>query len=131
MGEHQTPHAYPRVHLREDGIMHVDFGLHPYLDMATVQRALDLHRDIAPSLARPVMVTMDGAVRTELDAELLARGDDAGSLIAAMAVVTRSVLGTHVAQQFMWYRKPELYPVRLFGDEAEALAWLKPYRPPA
>jgi hypothetical protein len=50
--------------------------------------------------------------------------------ISAGAIVVKSFLERHLARMFLIYHRPP-YPVQVFSDEANALAWLRGFLPSA
>lgn len=118
----------PTVSLRKDGILRIDYGLHPHITLEAVRYARQRHRELTPH-ACPVLITGEGAVRSDLEAERYAGSPDVAKLTLASALVTNSLVGQLAAKLFLLYRKPMTYPVKVFSNEDEAVAWLRGFLP--
>ncbi|MBI2381981.1 MAG: hypothetical protein HYV16_14605 [Gammaproteobacteria bacterium] len=119
----------PTVSLRPDGILRIDYGLHPRISVESVRYARQRHLELTPH-ACPVLITGEGAVRADADAERYVGSPDVAKLTLASALVTRSLVAQLAAKLFLMYRKPLTYPVQAFLTEDEAVAWLRGFLPP-
>ncbi len=112
-----------RVWLRADGIVQVAWQPGPQVGLEDVVALADAVDTLMGGQRHPLLVdarasthALDRASRMELG-----RRDE---FVSAIAVIANNALGRLSGNLFIALRKPTP-PMRLFGDEASALAWLR------
>ena len=116
----------PKVWLGDDGILRIDYGQHPKIDLDAIQSAYAQHIAISTE-PRPIMVLGEGAVTATPEAEAFSNTAEVRAVTTAVALVTgASVIGRLLAQLFLSYRHPK-YPCKIFESQAAAVEWLRQY----
>jgi len=116
----------PKVWLGDDGILRIDYGQHPRIDLDAIQSAYAQHIAIS-TIPRPVMIIGEGAVTATSEAEAFSNSPEVRAVTTAVALVTgASAIGRLLAQLFLSYRRPK-YPCRIFDSQEAALDWLRQY----
>jgi hypothetical protein len=115
-------HPKFRMWLRPDGIVQVVWvpRTAPFLEDAIA--ALDALAQLTGGLRSPLMVDMrDTGPQDRPTRAAWARRSD---LSSAVGLIVRTPLSRMMGNLFLRMNKPK-FPVRLFDDEASAVAWLK------
>lgn len=120
----------PQVTLGEDGILYVDFSQYDRITLASFQYVHTEHVTLCPVGKVPILFTGKGVGSIEYAAQRYASSAEVCAGISAGAVVVKSFLERHLARMFLIYHRPP-YPVQVFSDERDALAWLRGFLPPA
>lgn len=120
-------HAYPAVWLAPDGILRIDYGRNPRIDLDAIQSALAQHQALGVG-PRPVLICAEGMISSTPDAEAFGNSAEVVALTRALAMLTPGTLARMMAQLYLRYRTPA-YPCRAFEDEADALDWLATFLP--
>lgn len=120
----------PQVSLGEDGILYVDFSQYDRITLASFQYVHIEHITLCPMGKVPVLVKGNGVGSVEYAAQRYAASPEVCAGISAAAIVVSSFLERHLARMFLIYHRPP-YPVQVFSDESDALAWLRGFLPPA
>lgn len=111
------------VWLGDDGIVRVDYGNDPLLDLAAVKSAV-AQRIALVGRPHPVMVIGGGHPHVTPDAKAYTRSAEVVQMTTAMAFVTESFWARNMVQLFRLFDAPP-YPVYVFSDQIEAAAWLR------
>lgn len=115
--------------LRDDGIaaIRIDEGALQSLDNA--RENLAALRALVPAPPGPVLIDMRGARPLEPEVRHFYSDTPMGDTFSAMALVVASTpLGRMMGNVYFRVAKTGA-PMRLFGTEAEAVAWLREARP--
>lgn len=120
-----NPQLYPYVWLGDDGILRIDYGRNPRIDLEAISSAYAQHCAISTE-PRPVLITGQGMVTSTSEAEDFAASPAVLAMTTAVALMQPSVFSRLAAKLYLTYRPPP-YPCRAFDDEASALDWLKGY----
>lgn len=120
----------PQVTLGEDGILYVDFSQYDRITLASFQYVHAEHLTLCPVGKVPILFKGEGVGRVEYAAQRYASTPEVSAGISAGAIVVKSFLERHLARMFLIYHRPS-YPVQIFSDERDALAWLRGFLPPA
>jgi hypothetical protein len=92
----------PEVTLGRDGILRIDYSRYDRITLASIEHAHALHVALCPNRRIPALFQGKGVGSVE----------------------------RHLARMFLIYHRPP-YPVQVFSDEANALAWLRGFLPSA
>ena len=111
------------VWLGEDGIVRVDYGNDPMLDLTVVQSAV-AQRIALVGRPHPVMIIGGGHPHVTPAAKAYTRSAEVVKMTTAMAFVTESFWARNMVQLFRLFDAPP-YPVYVFSDQIEAAAWLR------
>ncbi len=115
-----------RVWLRPDGIIQVVWQPGAPTGLEDVVASADAVDTLAGGHQHPLMVdARDGAALDRGARMELGRRDE---FVSAIAVIVNTPLGRMTGNIFLAKSKPTP-PMRLFGDEASALAWLGGFAP--
>jgi hypothetical protein len=120
----------PDVTLRDDGILHIDFIQYDRITLASIQYAHARHVALCPDRKIPALFKGKAVASVEYKAQRYLSSPEVNKGISAGAIVVKSFLQRHLARMFLIYHRPP-YPVQVFSDEADALAWLRGFLPPA
>ncbi len=112
-----------RVHLREEGILVIDYTDRRRLDVAAMREALRLHRALGCG-RRPTLLKGGRILAVDYEAMRFACSPEIVEVCSASALIVCNFLQRHMARMFMWYHRHP-YPTRVFEDEASALSWLR------
>ncbi|MEH6461682.1 DUF7793 family protein [Chitinimonas sp. JJ19] len=118
---------YPYVWLGEDGILRLDYGRNPRIDLEAIQSALRQHVAIS-TVPRPVLVKGQGMVTSTAEAEDYAATPEVMAVTTAVALMQPTTIARIAAKLYLTYRRPP-YPCRAFDREADAIDWLLQYVP--
>lgn len=118
---------YPYVWLGDDGILHVDYGRNPRIDLDAIRSALAQHLAISP-IPRPILIRGEGIVTSTAEAEDFANGPEISAVTTALALLQPNAMIKLIVKLYLTYRRPP-YPCQAFDDEQSAIAWLKQYLP--
>lgn len=124
-----TANVTPQVTLGEDGILYVDFSLYDRITLASFQYVHTQHITLCPVGKVPVLIKGKGVGSVEYAAQRYIASPEVCAGISAGAVVVGSFLERHLTRMFLIYHRPP-YPVQVFSDENDALAWLRGFLPP-
>jgi hypothetical protein len=116
----------PPVTLGDDGILRVDFSQYDRVTLASLQYANTRHVALCPDRKTPVLCKGRGVASVEYKAQRYLSSPEVCTVVSAAAIVVTSLLERHLARMFLIYHRPP-YPVQVFSDEADALAWLRGY----
>ena len=110
-----------RIWLRPDGIVGMVFTPRVATDLADALAAIDAVTQLTGGRRSPLLVDMHGFGPPDRSArlELARRGD----VVSAVALIVDTPLSRMLGTFFLTVNKPP-YPMRLFDNEASAVAWL-------
>jgi hypothetical protein len=114
----------PKVTLGEDGVLRVDFSQYDRITFASIQYVHAQHVALCPDRKIPVLIKGAGIAIVEYKAQRHLSSPEICSVVSAGAIMVNSFLERHLARMFLTYHRPP-YPVQVFSDEADALAWLR------
>jgi len=118
----------PKVTLGDDGILRVDFSRYDRITLASMSYAHAQHVALSPDGKIPVLIKGAGIASVEYKAQRYLSSPEVSAGVSAGAIVVKSFLERHLARMFLTYHRPP-YPVQVFSDEADALAWLRGFLP--
>jgi hypothetical protein len=119
----------PSVTLGDDGILRVDFSRYDRITLASMQYAHAQHVALCPNGKTPVLTKGAGIGSVEYKAQRFLSSPEVSAGVSAGAIVVKSFLERHLARMFLIYHRPP-YPVQVFRNEDDALAWLRGFLPP-
>lgn len=134
--QHRSEHGQvadditPQVILSEDGILHVDFSQYDRIGLASFQYSHTEHMMLCSVGKVPVLVKGKGVGSVEYAVQRYAASPEVCAGVSAGAIVVSSFLERHLAHMFLIYHRPP-YPVQVFSDEKDAIAWLRGFLPAA
>jgi hypothetical protein len=114
----------PTVSLRSDGIIHVDYGDLRHHSVDVYDHIYRERKRLVPEGKVPILLTSEQVLHVERDAFDRATQPQFAESVACLAVVTHGFLVRHYMRIFIWYHHPP-YPVRVFGNAPDAVAWLR------
>jgi hypothetical protein len=120
----------PMVTLGDDGILRIDFSQYDRITLASMQYVHTRHVALCPDRKVPVLLKGKGVASVEYKAQRHLSSPEVVVGTSAGAIVVRSFLERHLARMFLIYHRPP-YPVQVFSDEVDALAWLRGFLPSA
>jgi hypothetical protein len=120
----------PEVTLGRDGILRIDYSRYDRITLASIEHAHALHVALCPNRRIPALFQGKGVGSVEYKAQRYLSSPEVCAGISAGAIVVKSFLERHLARMFLIYHRPP-YPVQVFSDEANALAWLRGFLPSA
>ncbi|MCB6183956.1 hypothetical protein LIN78_10410 [Leeia sp. TBRC 13508] len=127
-----NPSEIPKLHIpeiifREDGIVCVDHGYARTLTSEGVLEVLRIRREFSLK-PMPLMIKMDG--RPILDPKIISivKSAEYCEVTPAVAYVTSSWYVRQLLDTYMTIQTPS-YPLFVFEQEEEALAWLSRFVP--
>jgi hypothetical protein len=120
----------PTVTLDDDGILHIDFSQYDRITLASIQYVHARHVALCPDRKIPALFKGKAVASVEYKAQRYLSSDEVSAGISAGAIVVKSFLERHLARMFLIYHRPP-YAVQVFGDEDEALNWLRGFLPSA
>lgn len=120
----------PAVTLGDDGILRIDFSQYDRITLASMQYVHARHVALCPDRKVPVLLKGKGVASVEYKAQRHLSSPEVVASTSAGAIVVTSFLERHLARMFLIYHRPP-YPVQVFGDETDALAWLRGFLPSA
>lgn len=112
----------PKIWLGDDGVLRIDYGMRPRIELEDIHHAYHEHLRLAPR-PLPVLVLGRGMMAATPEVEAFSSGPEVRAVTRAVAVVMTNMLA-RVAVRFYLRFNPPAYPFRAFEDEAEALKWL-------
>jgi len=118
----------PTVTLGDDGILRVDFSRYDRITLGSMQYAHAQHIALCPNGKIPVLTKGAGIASVEYKAQRFLSSPEVGAGVSAGAIVVKSFLERHLARMFLTYHRP-FYPVQVFSNEDDALAWLRGFLP--
>ena len=114
-------HPKFRMWLRPDGIVQMAWLNRAASDLEDATAAISAMNELTGGRRSPLLVDLhDGGQQTRPARLEFARRDD---LVSAVALIVSTPLGRIMGNFYIRVSRPP-YPVRLFDDEASALAWL-------
>jgi len=120
----------PAVALGDDGILRVDFSQFDRITLASIQYVHARHVALCPDRKVPELFKGKGVASVDYKAQRYLSSPEVSAGVSAGAIVVKSFLERHLARMFLIYHRPP-YPVQIFSDEVDALAWLRGFLPPA
>ena len=111
--------------LRADGILVYHPRPNLMIDLDAAQLILAYGRSLVDHPV-PVLVHMGAIRRVTREARAFFASDDYTQLAAQSALLVSSPVSRVISNFFIGLNKP-LYPLRLFTDEASAVAWLREF----
>jgi hypothetical protein len=120
----------PSVTLGDDGILRIDFSQYDRITLASIQYVHARHLALCPDRKIPALFKGKAVASVEYKAQRYLSSPEVAAGIAAGAIVVKSFLERHLARMFLIYHRPP-YTVQVFGNEADALDWLRGFLPPA
>ena len=118
----------PKVTLGDDGILRIDFSQYDRITFASIQYVHARHVALCPDRKIPAVFKGKAVASVEYKAQRYLSSPEVNTGISAGAIVVKSFLQRHLARMFLIYHRPP-YPVQVFSDEADALAWLRGFLP--
>ncbi len=118
----------PNVTLGEDGILRIDYSAYDRITLASFEYAHARHVALCPTGKVPVLFRGKSIASAEYQAQRYISTPEVCAGISAAAIVVKSLLERHLGRMLLIYHRPP-YPVQLFSDETEALAWLRQFLP--
>jgi len=118
----------PKVTLGDEGILTIDFSRYDRITLASMYYAHAQHVALCLDGKIPVLIKGAGIASVEYKAQRYLSSPEVCAGVSAGAIVVKSFLERHLARMFLTYHRPP-YPVQVFSDEADALAWLRGYLP--
>lgn len=116
----QSHDGLPQVSLRDNGIVHVDYGHVRAVTYAVIEHIQAEMGRLAPGRKPPVLITATNLLQVDREALDLA----ATARAERVACVLGGIIGRHFAKVFIWYHHPP-FPTRVFADVGQALEWLR------
>lgn len=118
----------PVVTFGDDGILRIDYSAYDRITLASIEYAHARHVALCPIGKIPVLFKGKGIASVEYRAQRYISTPAVCAGISAGAILVKSFLERHLGRMLLIYHRPP-YPVQLFSDEDEALAWLRGYLP--
>jgi hypothetical protein len=117
------------IHMGEDGVLHNTFLAGAEETLADAQEGMRIARQLAGGRRIPILVDMRVVKSQDHDARAYYNSPEVLELSSAVALLVGSRVSTLIANFFLSINVKDRgrRPVRLFTDEAEALAWLKEF----
>ena len=113
-----------RMWLRPDGIVQLVFTSRVATDLADALAAIDAMTELTGGRRSPVLVDMHGS--GSLDRSARSEAARLGDAVSAVALIVDTPLSRALGTFFLRVNKPP-FPVRLFDNEASAVAWLRAF----
>jgi hypothetical protein len=113
----------PQVWLGDDGVMRVRLPKDFALTLESMRTVNDQHRRISMH-KRPVLIYAESVASASFEGQQYASHERVIEVVAAMAIIVKSVFTRALADIFMKFHRP-VYPTRVFNSEAAAIQWLK------
>lgn len=118
---------YPLVWLGDEGILRIDYGRNPRIDLAAISSAHAQHRALSLT-PRPVLIRGEGTLTSTSEAEAFSISAPVCALTTAVALMQPNLAARLAVKLYLVYHRPP-YPCQAFDDEAQALGWLSQYLP--
>jgi hypothetical protein len=115
----------PKVWLGEDGILRIDYGMRPRIELDAIRFAYQEHIRIAPRRL-PVLILGAGAMAATPEAEAFSSGPEVHAVTCAVGLVVSNTLARMAVRFYLRFRAPT-YPFKAFDDEAAAVEWLRQF----
>jgi hypothetical protein len=112
----------PNVWLGDDGILRIDYGMRPRIELDAIRHAYHEHLRITPR-ALPVLILGQGTMAATPEVEAFSSGPEVQAVTRAVGLVVSNMLA-RMAVRFYLRFNPPAYPFKAFEREADALAWL-------
>jgi len=116
----------PDVHIREDGIVRIDYRSHDRVTLEVVKQAYEKQLTLSQEEQRPVLIFGQNVVSLEKDVADFVNGKEVKSLTKAAAILTKSFVEEQLGNMYLMFNAPP-FPIRLFTPESGALHWLTGY----
>jgi len=113
-----------RIWLRPDGIVQLVFTSRVATDLADALAAIDAMTELTGGRRSPVLVDMHGSGPQDRSAR--SEAARLGDAVSAVALIVDTPLSRTLGTFFLRVNKPP-FPVRLFDNEASAVAWLRAF----
>jgi hypothetical protein len=115
------------VHMGEDGILRNVYLAGAEETLADAQEGMRIAQQLSGGRRTPLLVDMRVVKSQHRDARAYYNGPEAMAISSAVALLVGSRISTLIANFFIAVdvKQHDRRPIRLFTDEAEALAWLK------
>ena len=120
-----------RVWLRSDGIVQVVWRPGAQVRLEDVAASADAVDTFLGGYRHPILMDLRAGGQAMHRAARMAVGrreEAVEEFVAAIALIVNNPLGRMTGNMFIALRKPTP-PMRLFGDEASAVAWLGEFAP--
>lgn len=113
-----------RIWLRPDGVVEITWAPHVPSDLTDARLVIDAMSELTGGGPAPLLVHTEDAGPQSRDArmEFVRRQE----IVSAVALIVGNPLSRMMATFFINVSRPDV-PIRLFDDQAVALAWLKEY----
>ncbi len=111
------------VRLGDDGVVRQDFVEGAYMEVADSREAIAAVRELTGDVPAFLLTDMRHVKGASSEARAFGSTPEMVPYIAAIALLTSSPLTRMIANFFVRFTRPA-YPVRMFTDRDEALAWL-------
>ena len=110
--------------LRPDGVVQQIWASQVEIGLEDATEAIQVMTELTGGRRSPLLVdTRDSRAVTRSARRELASRDD---LVSAVAVIVGSPLSRVMGEFFLSVNRPR-FPMRLFGDETSAVAWLEAF----
>lgn len=101
-------------------------GIPPKLNMDEVAKEMEIFRKFTNNQKVCLVIESDPKAPAPAKEERDFIAEQINSITRAMAIVTTSPVSRMIANLFFGF-KPPPYPVKMFGNKDEAVAWIKQY----
>jgi hypothetical protein len=117
---------YTRIGLRADGLLCFYAAPGMVLTLERAQCLLRAGLTLIGGQPRPTFVHMQEVARVDREARAYFASDEYLTLSSQTALIVGSPVSRVIGNFFVGLNRPK-YPIRLFNEEAPAIAWLKGY----
>lgn len=115
-----------RVHLRDDGILHIHIKAGAEVTMHEALETLKAMRIIGDGLKYPVLIDAGEAARIDPDVRVFSASEEGNIYTLADAIAYHSLAQKLVANFYLAHDKP-VVPTRTFAVTEDAISWLKTF----
>ncbi len=111
------------IHLRGDGILHLQIKPRAEVNMAAAKEILKAMALVGDGLKYPVLIEAGEFARIDADVRAFSAGADGNLYTIADAIAYHSLAQKLVAGFYVAHDKP-VVPTQIFSDKAHAIEWL-------
>lgn len=123
----------PKLTLRDDGILIVDYGNAEGVTYDLMRQAFQIYQDeiapLYPGVKFPQMTKAGRMLSLDPEAVKFTRSRMLVEVTSAIAVPPRGAIERHIMKMFSYYNQPP-YPFKVCDSEEEALTWLQQHVDP-